>query len=240
MLEVKQINPLRIFHVVAPTQYDLCITFVRLQEFYESPNEKFRGNVFTLEQYMDWYSKTYGNGVFTYTNDWRGFNIPGHVVTSFFRLLSRRRRCRRSRAYQHFREKEHELADKLYAKFGINVFPFLRNKKEEPYYLIGTTKNIESHILDHEVRHAWFYLVEEYREIIERLVNHFKLKSLRKTLYKIGYNESVIVDEIQAYVLTGLRKEMKETTEIKTLRNSLKKVENWMIKEKIPNMEKKT
>ena len=33
------------------TQYELCMSFVRMQEFYESP--KFRGKTFELEEFID-------------------------------------------------------------------------------------------------------------------------------------------------------------------------------------------
>jgi hypothetical protein len=44
------------------TQYELAATFIRVQEHYES--SRFYGRIFSLEQFMDWYAKRYGN--FTY------------------------------------------------------------------------------------------------------------------------------------------------------------------------------
>ena len=37
--------------------YDLAMTFLRYQEFYECANEDIRGKQFTLLQFMDWYVK---------------------------------------------------------------------------------------------------------------------------------------------------------------------------------------
>ena len=55
-----------IFLVEFDNQYDLAMTFLRYQEFYESP--KFKGKRFTIIDFMEWYSKEY-DGAFTYTKD---------------------------------------------------------------------------------------------------------------------------------------------------------------------------
>jgi hypothetical protein len=62
------------------TQYELAATFLRVQEHYESP--RFHGHIFSLEQYMDWYAKRYGN--FTYYEDWSGFNVPSTALQPFY------------------------------------------------------------------------------------------------------------------------------------------------------------
>lgn len=218
-LKIKQVSPWRIFHVTHNTQYELCMTFVRLQEFYESPNKKFRGQEFTFEEYMDWYAQTQGNGVFTYTDDWGGFNVPSNVVHNFFVTIDRH--------LSDLRPREMELMEAL-VKFGIYVF----NEDEEPYYLIGTPKECNLSTVEHEMRHAWFYLVPEYRKAVERAVNKYKLKGLRKQLKKMGYGSNVILDEIHAYTLSGLSSDMKETKEIEKLREELVKIEEQHIKSK--------
>ena len=48
--------------VRAEHQYTLASAFLRFQEHYESP--KFRGEIFSLEEFMDWYAVEVGN--FTY------------------------------------------------------------------------------------------------------------------------------------------------------------------------------
>lgn len=62
------------------TQYELAATFLRVQEHYESP--RFHGRIFSLEQFMDWYAKRYGN--FTYYEDWAGFNVPSTALQPFY------------------------------------------------------------------------------------------------------------------------------------------------------------
>ena len=59
------------------TQYELSSTFMRVQEFYESPFKNIKNKLFSHIQFMDTYANEYGN--FTYTSDWAGFNVPGNV-----------------------------------------------------------------------------------------------------------------------------------------------------------------
>ena len=59
MKKFKLYKPLKsqnIILAIFDTQYDLCSTLVRIQEFYESDSDKFRGKLFTLDEYMDYYA----------------------------------------------------------------------------------------------------------------------------------------------------------------------------------------
>jgi hypothetical protein len=69
-----------IYLVRFETQYELAATFLRVQEYYESP--RFSRRVFSLEQYMDWYAAQYG--AFTYYQDWAGFNVPSTAFRPFY------------------------------------------------------------------------------------------------------------------------------------------------------------
>lgn len=70
-----------IYLVRLPNRYKLASTFMRFQEYYES--SKFRGRIFSSEEFMDWYAKQKGNS--TYFQDWgSGFNIPSCVLTPFY------------------------------------------------------------------------------------------------------------------------------------------------------------
>ena len=50
-----------------PSQYWLTSTFLRFQEYYESP--KFRNLGFSLEEFQDWYVTTRDHGEFSYYSD---------------------------------------------------------------------------------------------------------------------------------------------------------------------------
>jgi len=167
-----------IYHLNFSIQYELAMTFLRFQEHYESPNPKFRGHVFTFEEYVDWYIKTYRG--FTYHEDWGGFNVPSYAIETVktsFPCLSKRE------------------------KFLIEL---VDNKiKDKQYYLIGTFGKTNLLTLKHEVCHGMFYCCPEYKKLTTEIVKKYKVKSLRNVLLNIGYCKEVLVDEIQAYAITG-------------------------------------
>lgn len=212
-IKVKQIKPWRIFHFQFKTQYEMCMTMIRLQEFYESP--KFRDVVFSLEEYMDWYCSEYGEGVFTYTDDWKGFNIPSHIIQEFF---SRYRHQTLNSPM--LRPKEYDFLEILEAALKEP----LTSPEQKPFYIIGTVGG-DLETMEHEMCHALFYLIPEYREEAKKVIKKYKLKTLRKTLLEEGYHKEVLVDEIQAYVLTGLLEGVRETKEIKRLKQELRTIQ---------------
>lgn len=198
------------------------MTFVRLQEFYESPSPKFRGNYFTFEEYVDWYAQTQGEGDFTYLTDWTGFNVPGHIVTDFYHRVEEGLEGG---------ESERKRETQLFA--ALQKYVSVWDEEEEPYYIIGTTHNSPLNTVDHEVRHAIYYLEKGYRKEVTQEIKRKRLVGLYKALDKMGYTKEVHVDEVQAYVLTGLSEEMRETKEIKDLRKKLKQIENKYIGDKV-------
>jgi len=172
-----------VIHFKSDNQYEISMTFMRMQEFYESPIKDIRNEYFTLEQYMDRYAELSGN--FTYTLDWAGFNIPGDVVSRFFAVF-----------YPDLTMKESRLHGQL--RRSINEYL----KYETKFYVIGTYKNSD---VAHELAHALFYLNDSYREKMENLVKSIpsiEYNRLSKKLIKMGYDTSVIDDEIQAYLST--------------------------------------
>ncbi len=65
--KIEEVRP-RIFLFKFKDSYDMSMSFLRFQEYYELPNKKFRRKQFKIVDYMEWYSKKYGNGIFTYPN----------------------------------------------------------------------------------------------------------------------------------------------------------------------------
>lgn len=176
-----------IIHFRGTSQYSLCSTFVRMQEFYESPYPEIRGKYFTLDRFQDVYAANSG-GIFSYYEDWAGFNIPGNVVNEFFKVFSR---DLNQKEYDIMRFVEHhEIANVLR---GPNQF-----------YIIGTYKEDS---INHELAHALYYLsAEDYRvathSIFEKVPDYIKNTMISK-LTAMGYTENVFEDEIQAYLSTG-------------------------------------
>lgn len=177
-----------IFHLNFPDQKDLASTFLRFQEFYESP--EFKGKIFTLEEYKKWYisnsKKGQKTGEFTYYEDWSGFNIPSDILSPFYESK-----------FNPLSEKEEWL---------LNLF---KSKKNEKFYVLGTFGE-EKKSLTHEIAHGLFHVNSEYSTKINNLLD--KMPSEEKTnIHKIlsesgGYHEDVWNDETQAYLISGLEK----------------------------------
>ena len=162
-----------IIQVDFETQRELAETFVRIQEHYESP--EFRGKIFTLGEFRDWYSRK--NGGFTYYTDWAGFNIPSHIIKPF-----------RTGVFDPLSEKEKALLELLPDRL-------------EPHYVIGTYDGGQNDVLEHEICHGLYYIDEEYRDEVNRLLVRCKnLKDIEKYVLDTGYHESVLMDEVHAYI----------------------------------------
>lgn len=170
-------------------QYDLNMHFLRLQEYYESNNPLFRGRHFKLLDYMRWYSiqRNGAKGYFSYVDDWAGFNVPSHVFDEVY--------CKTSPP---------DINE--YDMTMMSVYETLRRKEsDEKFYVIGTVGL--GQVFDHEVAHALFYTNEVYKE--EQLNNITSLPdgvagALREVLLHEGYISSVLNDELQAYLSTGI------------------------------------
>lgn len=203
--KLEEIFP-HIYHLHFDSAYDCAMSFVRFQEYYESP--KYRKQIFTLVDYMEWYAKTKGEGAFTYPVDWSGFNVPDWAI----------RQVRKA-----------DIPD--LNKYDQRMFAFIDwvEDKEFPhnYYFVGTSvegykKNGEEEgVLDHEIAHALYYTDSSYRGRVERLLYEWdgrdgrgghkgeELDSAKDVLRAImGYHKEVVKDEIQAYCATGLCEEL--------------------------------
>ncbi|MCK9225938.1 MAG: ABC transporter ATP-binding protein [Candidatus Muirbacterium halophilum] len=176
-----------IYHLKFKTQYNLCSTFLRFQEHYESP--EFRGKIFTLKQYKNWYIKNSPGGKktgkFTYYKDWSGFNIPSNIFDLFLK------------------GKFNPLSNK--EKKFINI---IQNIKEKNFYIIGTFGKNDTSTLKHEIAHGLFYTEKSYREKVitiinslcktdtEKIINYFKNST--------GYHCEIFNDELNSYILCDL------------------------------------
>jgi hypothetical protein len=185
---IKQVKP-NIFAVVVKDDYDLAMLFCRVQEFYESPNTKFRGQNFSIWDFIEWYSRE-RNGSFTYPTDWAGFNIPFEALEECMQGL--------------------QEPESPYDKEMQRIYNLINGMKpkEGRAYIIGVP-DIHSETFNHEVCHALYYVDDEYKKIADSITNEFK-KSLesayhifKRNLLGMGYTEDVVDDEIQAYLTTN-------------------------------------
>lgn len=166
---------------------------MRLQEFYESPYPEIRGHYFTHEQYMDMCAhgsarSTRDEVIFTYFEDWSGFNIPGHVFKKWVNLFSKKGLW----------EKEKKLVELITQRVG---------KSNSKFYVIGTYKSSDaSVVVDHELSHAWYYLDSTYRRDMQKNIkslNKTSLQQVRNYITNMGYDKSVLDDETAAYLATS-------------------------------------
>jgi hypothetical protein len=180
------------------------MTFLRYQEKYESPNPKFRNKDFTILDFMEWYAKDH-DGVFTYTRDWGGFNIPSKIFEgSWYQKIPDKNKYDQFMLSVYY-DIWHDI------KYGDNSFwttgkPTGNNPK---YYLIGAK---ESLCLDHEIAHGLYFLNADYRKKMNALVKalpHSVATKMHNWLLSIGYTWQVIKDETQAYFATGAPENLK-------------------------------
>lgn len=164
-----------IYLIESRTRQDLAATFMRFQEYYESP--VFKGRVFGVDDFTRWYALRYG--AFTYDKDWCGFNIPAKVIEPF--------------KYGQF--------DPLTSQ-ERNLLDICKDARGD-FYIIGVASGAEyfAETVKHEFAHGAFHINSEYREEVERCVGGYNIKSVNKGLRRMGYCDDVVVDETNAYVL---------------------------------------
>lgn len=175
---IKQNN---IIHITQYTQFELNSTFMRIQEFYESPYVEIKDKYFTMDTMMTVYAICNKDCKFTYFTDWAGFNIPGHIVLKFFRTF-----------WFDLRKKEIQILKCLTLKQLLGL---------EKFYIIGTQIKDDRTIV-HETAHALYYLNDSYRKEMDFLISEMSHERKAKWydwLLKKQYCEEVLDDEIQAY-----------------------------------------
>ena len=178
----------RVLFMDFDSQWDLAMSFVRIQEFQESP--KFRGKYFTLDQYMDYWVKGQGEGKWDYPNRWGGFNLSGKIIEKF--MLK----------FDDLRDKEKEI---------VNIIDHYVSSKEnkktsmKDIYVIAA-KGYREKTINHETAHALYYLNPKYRRECNRLLKSIPQEKYDKgmaVLLKMGYGKNIINDELQAYFSTN-------------------------------------
>lgn len=180
-----------IFLVTVDSAYDTAMLFLRYQEYYESP--KFHGKFFTLLDYMEWYSKKVGDNAFTYPDDYNGFNLPGWVLKKVTGAL--------------FTEKFDTVN-----KYDLTMLEIMDQISAmgayENFYLIGVSKETgDPSTINHEIAHGMYSTDLLYQAVVNKMVRELP-KKIRKRLFKAlkdrQYHSSVLVDEANAFLSTGL------------------------------------
>lgn len=173
-----------VFAVKTKDDYLLAMLFMRYQEYYESTNSSFRNNHFLVEDYIEWYTKSFKKTEkFTYAEDWSGFNVPSKVLIE---------------CYGGIRDLNQ------YDVIMGSIIRTIRKKTNKDFYLIGTETN--NFALTHELAHGFFYTNKKYRKKALKIVREIRpetYEKITKALSDKGYTENVFDDEIQAYLATA-------------------------------------
>jgi len=202
-----------IWHVTGTDKFDLAMTFLRSQEFYESDNKQVKGKDFSMIEYIRWYARKRSSR-FTYASDWAGFNVPSGVIRKALKNLG---------------EDEFNVYDQTMWDMIDEIDP-THNKK---FYLIGTMMgkfynifNDPNGVLHHELAHAFYYLDKEYKksmdEILASMADVTK-KRIYNELESMGYHKKVWDDEIQAYMIAGIEG-LNPLLSVKAIQKKFKKV----------------
>jgi len=197
LIEVKS----RIFLATFEDNYDMAMTLFRYQETYESPNPNFRGKQFYLLDFVEWYSKEKGDGIFTYPKDWSGYNFPSSIFNTVCNASSTDLLKRPWILLIPDYNKYDRVMEEIYRKCR----EMLPDPNDDKFYLIGSMENSDSTIA-HEVAHGFFYSVPEYKKEMLNLTDRIEpdqIEYFHKILSDLGYTEEVFSDEMQAFLSTG-------------------------------------
>lgn len=191
--EVKEIRP-RIFAVSIKDNYQRTMLFCRYQEFYESPYKEIRNKFFSWEKFMLVYRSKWKKNLFTYPEDWSGFNIPSNIIYKGLTVF----------------DKDKGPYDEIMSDiwFACENYPLRFEKPRTKWYLIGAD-SFKSSTMDHEIAHGLYYTSKEYKKNCENLISDIKpnhYQKLKNKIVKMGYTDDkkIIDDEIQAFMSTGL------------------------------------
>lgn len=156
--------------------------FIRFQEYYENP--VFKGKKgFTVQDIETWWASK--DPTESYYSYWSGFNIPGWVMLDIVK----------SSTYYPLSTLELDL---------IALFEDIPSLELGKGVILGIGDDTDD-VFDHELAHAMFatdmyYKSQQIRNVYELPQDVYD--SLFKDLLELGYHQSVVIDEIQAYLST--------------------------------------
>ena len=173
-----------IVHIVMEDKNSLAKAMARFQEYYESPFEDIRGQIFTLG-YLKYKGSRENPGINTYCGnnlieaDWSGYNFPSSVLLPFVQGL-----------FDPLTPEEEAIVEML-------------RYRTDDFYIIGTYGDEDpADTMEHEIRHAMYGISNEYKKEVDKLLDAYRaeLDPLRKCLASWGYHKDVIDDECHAYM----------------------------------------
>lgn len=196
-VELVKLDP-NLFVFIFDRDYDMTMSFMRIQEFYECPNEVIADHHFTLERYMEYNADQNGN--FEYLETVGGFNIPGDSFVEWIDLFQKKK---------DLSEKEHEIIDLL---MPIDLVEMRHS------YLIAVSKEDGIRkmrpFLLHEISHLMYHSSSPYRDSCQKLIDLMPRRVYKKAesaLREADYPRRLFKDEMQAYFSTSGLLDFSET-----------------------------
>lgn len=190
----------KIFAVVIKDDKLRSRVFLRYQEFYESDSDSFRGKSFKWNDYIKFYKEKTKRDYFSYHEDFAGYNVPCDTIEA----------CKA------------KIPDlNIYDMIMFSVTDTIKKLVgDSPYYLIGIDQDNgdDPSLIFHEVAHGLWFSDPDYKKKMTNQINNMDEKVKDKMLDKIkgyGYGDNVYMDELQAYMATGLGSEMRYIKNIK-------------------------
>jgi hypothetical protein len=190
----------KIFAVVIKDDKLRSRVFLRYQEFYESDSDSFRGKSFKWNDYIKFYKDKTKRDYFSYHEDFAGYNVPCDTIEA----------CKA------------KIPDlNIYDMIMFSVIDTIKKLVgDSPYYLIGIDQDNgdDPSLIFHEVAHGLWFSDPDYKNKMTEQIKNMDPKVKDKMIDKIkayGYGDNVYMDELQAYMATGLGSEMKLIRNIK-------------------------
>lgn len=182
VMELIEIMP-KVFYISFSNKKELTTTMCRPQEYYESEHSHIRGQYFDWPTFIDTFSEE--TGELKYFGYWSGFNIPSDVFQQWMKDFA-----------HDFSPKEKALIELIKEKVDI---------ENEKFYIIASEKG-KICTIQHEIAHALYHLNDNYKlhmdSLTAKLPHDFKA-TFKKTLNEMGYADTVMLDETQAYLATS-------------------------------------
>lgn len=177
---LKEVHP-NIFAVIVPNSRMRALLFLRAQEYYESSIPKFYRKTFDMQEY----NKV--DSIDKYIKRWAGFNFPYKIAKRCYDELS--------------------LHPELITKYDKIFYKILawaeKRKSVGRAYIIGVG-DIDTY--KHELSQALYYTNTKYRNIVHKLEDSIPraiYKQLSRNIKAMGYDEDVVKDEMQAYIVSN-------------------------------------
>ena len=138
--------------------------------------------------YVKFYKEKTKQDIFTYHEDWSGYNIPCDSIESCIKVIP-------------------DL--NFYDLIMFSIVDTIRNiVGSENFYLIGIDQSNgeDPSLIQHEIAHGLWFSDPTYKarqmQNIQNMDDQVREKFIDK-IKKAGYGENVLNDELQAYLSTG-------------------------------------